>query len=295
MAEIDWRQMPALAALRAFAAAAAQGGFSAAARQLNVTPAAVAQQVRALEAELGVALVWRDGRGLRLTPEGEKLAASLSEGFATIQSGLAAARQGAGPRPLSVTLPPAFATQWLMPRLGRFWKAHPDVALSLLPDHRVLDLRAEGVELGIRYGDGHWPGVSAEFLTPAHYIVVAAPDLLTGTLAGRQLSPADMAALPWVRERDWPEQTQWLEAIGLDPKQLRFTEFPTEELALEAARQGFGLHVESATLIEADLNDGTLIKVHDFKSDALGYYIVSPTGLRRPAAQAFVQWLKAEV
>jgi LysR family transcriptional regulator, glycine cleavage system transcriptional activator len=292
MPEIDWRQMPALAALRAFEAAAAQGGFSAAARRLNVTPAAVAQQVRALETELGVALVWRDGRGLRLTPEGEKLAASLSEGFAAIQSGLAVARQGSGPRPLSVTLPPAFATQWLMPRLGRFWKAHPDVALSLMPDHRVLDLRAEGVELGIRYGDGHWPGVSAEFLTPAQYIVVAAPSLLQER---QQLNPADMAALPWVRERDWPEQTQWLEAIGLDPAQLRFTEFPTEELALEAARQGFGLHVESATLIDADLKDGTLIKVHDFKSDALGYYIVAPIGTRRPAAEAFVKWLKAEV
>jgi LysR family glycine cleavage system transcriptional activator len=120
MTELDWRQMPALAALRAFEATARTGGFSAAARQLNVTHAAVAQQVRALETRLAVALVWRDGRGLRLTPEGQRLAVALNAGFATIRDGVRALTDGATQKPLTVTLPPAFAAEWLMPRLARF-------------------------------------------------------------------------------------------------------------------------------------------------------------------------------
>jgi len=86
MSEIDWRRMPPLTALRAFATTAREGGFSAAARKLNVTHAAIAQQVRALEADLDVPLVWRDGKHLHLTPEGERFATALQDGFSMIQS-----------------------------------------------------------------------------------------------------------------------------------------------------------------------------------------------------------------
>ncbi|MDP1669159.1 LysR family transcriptional regulator [Phaeovulum sp.] len=292
MTEIDWHRMPALAALRAFEATARCGGFSAAARQLNVTHAAVAQQVRALEDELGVQLVWRDGRALRMTPEGEKLGLALNVGFAALQEGLAALSAEAGQKPLTVTLPPAFAAEWLMPRLARFWKRHPDISLSLLPDHRVLDLQNSGAAMGIRFGDGHWPGVRAEFLTPALQVVVGAPELLGGR---RTLTLAEMTALPWVRERDWPEQMDWLKSIGLRPDALRFTEFPNEELALSAVREGLGLHLESAALVEEDIASGRLVQICELSHESLGYYAVFPPGPVSAAAQAFVAWLKAEL
>ena len=92
MPDPDWRHLPSLSALRAFEATARLDGFSAAARALNVTPAAVAQQVRGLEADLGVALVIRQGRGLVLTPEGARLSAALAEGFSTIAGGIDALR-----------------------------------------------------------------------------------------------------------------------------------------------------------------------------------------------------------
>ena len=85
---IDWRNLPPLTALRAFAAVAELGGFSQAARALNVTHAAVAQQVRALESHLDTPLVSRDGRGMTLTEEGAALARSLTDGFATIATGI---------------------------------------------------------------------------------------------------------------------------------------------------------------------------------------------------------------
>lgn len=235
MSEIDWKRMPPLTALRAFAATARAGGFSAAARRLNVTHAAVQQQVRSLESDLGVALVWRDGRQLHLTPEGERFAVALGDGFSMIQTAVEALRAQHGERPLTVTLPPAFASEWLMPRLARFWKRHPEIALSLLPEPRTIDLREIGANLGIRFGIGKWPGVVSEFLTAAPQVVVAAPELLGGR---RKLSLREMSMLPWIREGDWPEQMQLLESIGLKPAALKFVDFPNEELALAAARVG---------------------------------------------------------
>lgn len=292
MGEIDWRRMPPLTALRAFEVTARTGGFSAAARALNVTHAAVAQQVRALEQELDLALVWRDGRALRLTGEGERLAAALNDGFTTIQTALAALVVQKGERPLTVTLPPAFAAEWLMPRLARFWKRHPEVPLALMPDHRVVDLRHEGAVLGIRFGDGRWKDVVSEFLTAAPQIVVGAPELLGGRT---KLSLREMSVLPWVREGDWPEQMQLLESIGLKPAALKFTDFPNEELALSAAREGIGLHLESEALVEDDLANGWLIKIHELRDESLGYYIVWPPGPLTRAARIFIEWLKSEV
>lgn len=283
--------MPPLTALRAFAATAREGGFSAAARKLNVTHAAVQQQVRALESELGVALVWRDGRHLHLTPEGERFATALADGFSMIQSAAEGLRAHGTEKPLAVTLPPAFASEWLMPRLARFWKRHPEIALSLLPEPRTVDLREIGANLGIRFGVGKWPGVVSEFLTAAPQVVVAAPELLGGR---KRLSLREMSVLPWVREGDWPEQMQLLESIGLIPAALRFVDFPNEELALSAAREGIGLHLETEALIEEDLKLGWLVKIHELSDESLGYYVVRPPGPVSAAAKTFIDWLKAE-
>jgi LysR family glycine cleavage system transcriptional activator len=284
--------MPPLAALRAFEATARTGGFSAAARQMNVTHAAVAQQVRALEAELGVQLLWRNGRAMQLTPEGEKLGAALNAGFSLMQDAVAALTHAAGQKPLTVTLPPAFAAEWLMPRLARFWKRHPDISLSLLPDHRVVDLQSAGAALGIRFGGGYWPGVQAEFLAQATQVVVGAPALLGGR---NTLSLGEMTALPWVRERDWPEQMDWLKSIGLEPDALHFIEFPNEELALSAVREGLGLHLESAALVEEDLLSERLVQICEIDHESLGYYAVFAPGQVSNAARAFVNWIKAEL
>ncbi|WP_415182839.1 LysR family transcriptional regulator [Phaeovulum sp.] len=292
MHDIDWRSMPALTALRSFEVTARMGGFSAAARVLNVTHAAVAQQVRALEERLDIALVWRDGRNLRLTGEGERLALALNDGFGAIETALTTMIRQNGERPLTVTLPPAFAAEWLMPRLSRFWKRHPNVPLSLLPDSRVVDLCREGATLGIRFGDGGWNDVVSEFLTAAPQIVVGAPRLLEGRT---QLSLREMSALPWVHEGTWPEQLQLLKSIGLNPDELKFTEFPNEELALSAAREGIGLHLESKALVEEDLINGWLVKVHELRDDTLGYYIVWSPGPVTKQAQIFIDWLKSEV
>lgn len=292
MIEPDWRHFPSLTGLRAFEAAARLDGFSAAARALNVTHAAVAQQVRALERELGESLIYRDGRALRLTEKGMAMSAELTAGFAAIQEAALAVRARAD-RPVAITLSPSFAANWLMPRLGQFWRAHPDVKVALHPDHRVTDLGREGFDLGIRFGRGKWPGVAAEFLTSARYVVVATPELLGGR--GR-LGPAELAEMPWVLEENWPEHRHWLVSqTGLDPDRLRLSEFATEELTLGAARQGLGLNVSSFALVEDDLRQGRLRIAFEGEADGPAYYIVTAPGALRPAARTFIRWLKAVV
>ncbi len=287
----DWLRFPSLTALRAFEATARLGGFSAAARVLNVTHAAVAQQVRGLERELGRELVYRDGRAVLLTAEGQKLAQALGEGFRTIEAALAELGAEAEGQPLRLSLSPAFASQWLMPRLAAFWSVHPEIALTLHPDQRVVDLRREGIDLAIRVGAGRWPGLEAEFLIPARLVVVAAPALLAGRA---RLSKAEMSAMPWVIEQDWPEP-DWLRGYGLDPDALHITQMPNEELALSAARLGYGLHVEAAALVEQDLRAGTLVAVDELTDDSWAYYLVTRPGPQRPELRQFIRWLKAQL
>lgn len=286
----EWRTIPPLSALRAFEATARLGGFSAAARGLNVTHAAVAQQVRALEAELGVALVYREGRALALTAAGARLAEGLSEGFGLVQRAVESVRAGRGEGPVRVTLTASFAAQWLMPRLRDFWARHPDVPLSLHPDPRVVDLRRDGMDLGIRYGQGNWPGVSARRLAAGRMVVVGAP-ALAGT---GPLTPADLSRPPWALASDWPEMDAWLTSQGLPPSELRVTWFPDEALAVAAARQGLGLTVEDIALAEEDIRTRRLVVALDRDESLPAYFVVTPQGPQRDAARVFLAWLSRQ-
>jgi LysR family glycine cleavage system transcriptional activator len=287
----DWRSIPSLTALRAFAATAELRSFSQAARVLNVTHAAVAQQVRALEDQLGRPLVQREGRGVSLTADGEQLAEALAEGFAAFQRGVEALRSGEADRPVRVTLTASFAAQWLMPRLRDFWDRHPDIGLSLHPDSRVVDLHRERMDLGIRYGNGDWPGVEATYLASARLVIAGAPSLIGDRAT---LTMTDMAEVDWILSRTWPEQDAYLRQLGLDPDRLNRTDISNEELAIAAARQGLGLVVESAALIEADVADGRLRIVHESREKLPAYFIVTLPGPKRAAARAFLKWLKAQ-
>ena len=284
--------LPSLTALRAFDLAARTGNFSTAARALNVTPAAVAQQVRGLERDLGLSLAFRHGRGLGLTAEGQVLAAALRDGMDGIAAAISQITTDLAASPLHITLTPAFASQWLMPRLGAFWKKHPTVPLSLHPSETLADLQRDRMDLAIRFGDGNWAGVQARLLFRAAHVVVAAPALLGGK---QTLTLAEMTKLPWVFEEDWPEQYAFLRRIGIDPALLSGPKLPTEELALQAARQGYGLHVEMPAMIGDDLASGRLVMVHDGDHSGLGYFLITRPGPEKPALRLFIHWLRSVV
>jgi LysR family glycine cleavage system transcriptional activator len=286
----DWRNIPSLTALRAFAATAELRSFSQAARVLNVTHAAVAQQVRALEDQLGRPLVQREGRGVSLTTDGEQLAEAVGEGFGAIQRGLEALRAGEADRPVRVSLTASFAAQWLMPRLKDFWHQYPDIGLSLHPDSKVVDLHRERMDLAIRYGNGDWPGVETTYLTSARLVIAGAPSLI----GDHDPTVPEMAEMDWVLARNWAEQDAYLRQLGLEPTTLSSTDISSEELALAAARQGLGLVVESVALIESDVTEGRLRIVHESREKLPAYFIVVLPGPTRAAARAFLKWLKSQ-
>ena len=286
---MDWKDIPSLASLRAFDALARHGSLSAAARELNVTHAAVSQHLRALESDFGEPLARREGQGMVLTEAGHELAAALSEGFARIAEGVARLRDRRVARPVVVALTPAFAETWLIPRIGAFWAAHPDIEVRLVPGVALTDLRRDGVDVAIRFGAGSWPGVQSEPLGLSRFALVAAP----GYAKARSL-----ADLPGLTGDDWffstasSEQRVWGKAIGADFDKVGAREMATNGLALSAVRAGLGLSIQAMALVEPYLATGQLVSLYEGDAEGLGYYIVTRNDPMSPGARKFLSWLR---
>lgn len=155
--------MPSLSALRAFAALSEAGSFTRAGEALNVSHAAISQQVRALEGHLGVSLILRDRRGT-LTPDGERLAQALHGAFAAIGRAVEEVTGGDATRPLQVSTTSAFAISWLMPRLSEFRLQHPEVELMVNPTATLVEVGPGGIDVAIRFGRGPWRGLESTLL-----------------------------------------------------------------------------------------------------------------------------------
>ncbi|MDR9485830.1 MULTISPECIES: LysR family transcriptional regulator [Sediminimonas] len=287
---MDWLDMPPLSALRAFAALAETGSTAAAGAQLNVSHAAISQQVKALETRLGVALVDRSGRALALTAEGGQLAEALSLGFGAIGRAVEALRDADEGRPLQVTTTPSFAAQWLMARLVDFRNRHPDVDVMINPTPQRVALEPGGIDIAVRHGLGHWPGLQAERLFTSPLVVVAAPSLV----GDRRIDgPADLLDLPWVQEYGTSEATDWLRKKGLATQRAGgLTQVPGN-LLLEGLRQGQGVSLTVLQWVQDDIAAGRLRLLFEEPEDT-AYYIVTRPGVLRPPARAFAAWLRRQ-
>jgi len=285
---MNWRDLPSLAALRAFEAAARTGSLTKAAAELNVTHAAIAQHVRTVEDVVGAPLLSRQGRGMALTDKGAQLAGPLTDGFTQIGTAVRSVAASAEDAALSVTVTPSFAENWLMPRLGGFWAQHPDIALSITPSMGLSDLRRDGFDAGIRYGRGDWAGVTSTFLASADYTVVAAPSLIGDRTAN---SLQDLADLPWLFETTHRETRLWALNNGLDTACCQDKELATLSMVLSATRGGAGISIQSRALIEHDLAQGTLCEILSAPQAGLGYYIVTRPGVQSPKLKTFLKWL----
>lgn len=277
--------MPSLSALRAFHATAERGSFVAAAQALNVTQAAIAQQVRGLEADLGVRLTERSGRSIRLTPEGARLAGALRDGFDRIALGVEAARGEDEARGLRVSATPGIAGKVLLPRLADFWNAHPNIAVTIVPDRRSVDLVAEGFDVAIRAIelDGPIPGTDADVLIQSEIIAVGAPALIAE-------GEGDPTRLPWLT-RD-PFEMGLLRKAGYDPDALQFRNVGPMSMEAAAARMGYGMMICPEVMVQADLASGELQKLALPKLGIMAYHVVTPRGVIRPTAATYVSWLK---
>jgi DNA-binding transcriptional LysR family regulator len=287
---MDWLKLPPLNSLRAFSAAAETGSYNLAADRLNVTHAAVSQQVKLLEKRLGVALVIRMGRGIQLTDEGVLLARELGIGFAALERGVERLSKNAADRPVQITMSPAFAVEWLMPRISEFQHKNPEITLLLNPTSEVVELRPGGIDVAIRYRDRRRPQRDVEPVLISDMIVIGAPSLL-----GDQnlRDPASLVDLPWLQELGTNEAADWFTYHGVVPDRALTVNHMPGNLIMDAVRRGDGITYTARAFFRDDLEAGKVVEL--FSEPLFGvYYVQTQQEHRRPAVKVFLDWLMSK-
>ena len=297
---MDRRRLPPLNALRAFETAARHMNFTRAAEELSVTPGAVSQQIQNLEDYVGAALFKRTAKGLLLTDAAQTALPALREAFDRLQEASELLTASVDGRRVTVSAAPSFAAKWLVPRLGRFESAHPEVDVWLSAGMELVDFNAGEVDLAIRYGSGHYAGLEVIRLMSETVIPVASPALLAGRPLDRLEDLAQHTLLhdgsPDADE-SCPDWTMWLAARGVrDVDGTRGPRFNQSSLVIEAAMNGRGVALAKRALAQADLDAGRLVTALDIATVVdFSYYVVHPKAKGRlPQVKAFVSWLKQE-
>ena len=284
---MDWRTLPSLSALRAFEAASRLASYSAAARELNVTHAAIAQHVRTVETHYGCTMMIRAGQSMQVTDVGAPLAKTLTEAFALIEDASARLTKAEATRPLRLSTTSSIAENWLIRRIGGFWAAHPDIAVEIIPSSDVVDLRRDNFDLAIRYGQGVWDGIDAQCMMSAGHVVVAASGTPVCCLA-------ELQTAHWITGIRWPESKHWLEAQGLNLEQARITSLGTDAMVKQAVTSGLGVAVMPAPVVREDIADGTLVKLFEEVDTAWAYHLVTHPDRQPPGLKPLKAWLMAQ-
>lgn len=297
------RRLPPLNSLRAFEAAARHLSFTKAAEELHVTPAAVSQQVKALEDYCSVPLFRRLTRALMLTDAGQAVLPALKESFDLLGdvTERLMAEQHAGV--LTVSVAPSFGSKWLVPRLERFRVAHPDFDVRIDASDGLANFVADGVDIAIRYGRGVYDNLRSECLITDVSFPVCSPKLLE---SGRPLErPEDLAQhtlihVQWKMEQEHAANWRmWLRAAGAEGVDFeRGPRFSEDSMAVQAAIEGHGVALGSIALVGHDLREGRLVRPFPSsvtEETSFSYFVVYPENKAgNPKVMAFRDWLMEE-
>ena len=287
-------RLPPMQALRAFEAAARAQSLTKAAQSLNLTHGAISHQIKALESGLGIRLIERAGRGIRLTDEGERFARRVRTALADLAAAVTELTTRANPRQLRVSVVPSFAARWLLPRIGRFVAAHRDIDLDIRANPANIDFANDDADAAIRYGFGDWPGLGVELLLEDRFFPVCGPRIASGRLPQR---PTDLARYPLLRSQDefWKP---WFEAAGLDwPEPERGPIFNDSGHLMQAAAEGQGIALARTSLLGNDLRNGVLVRLFDVEvpSPRKHYLVYPPRTANSPKLALFRKWLHEEI
>lgn len=285
-------RLPPLPWIRAFESAARQGSFLRAGKELSVSAAAVSRSIKELEQSIGVDLFVRHPCGVALTDAGRTYALALTPALRQIEAASTEVRAEAQRTSLRVNALPALAQRWLVPRLGGFSEAHPDITVTVCADPVRLDLRAGACDVALRYGGPDAVDCERIELFGDEIVPVVSPKLMT---SHRLRVPADLFRLTalydtyW--ESDWP---LWLEQLDLQPPmRWRGLYFTLYSMAVDAALAGYGALIGHTALIERELRDGTLIAPFGPRvpSPRRFYALAHASRVGKPAVRAFLDWL----
>jgi len=296
-------ELPPLAALRAFEAASRHESFVAAGNELHLSPGAIAHQVKQLEAWLDLNLFDRRARGVSLSEAGRRYAQSVGAILdALAESTRVLLRDARAAQVVTVSAMPSFVTCWLMPRLPRFIDAWPQVEVRVLAAVGISDLSRDMVDVAIRFGPGHYPGLKVSSLFGESYRAVASPMFLRRH--PQLLTPRDLLRVPLLHDEIEPrvplqiDWRRWLSACGVTiPVRLPGLWFSHTYLTLEAALAGQGVAIASEPMLGDKVQRGLLRVLFEGKSIE-GQYRYSllrlPQAESRPAVKAFCDWVLAE-
>jgi LysR family transcriptional regulator, glycine cleavage system transcriptional activator len=299
------RYLHQLKALQAFEASARCGSFVLAAKELNVTSAAVGQLVRSLEGTLGTSLFQRLEYGsnrLILTERGRLAFPALSEGLDRMAQALADLRSSSAQPSITVSVSQSFAARWLMPRIEKFTSEYPSVDIRLDITDRLVNIERGDADIAIRCGAGSWPGVSAHKLRSEEVFPVAAPSIVQRSR--RLETKPDISSLTLIhdaslpRESVFPSWKAWLEKAELDSAiAKKGIHINSSASAIQAAVNGQGVALVRALLAHDDLKAKRLVRLYPKIHWPIrwSYYVLHRSDLQgnTPAAD-FVSWLRTE-
>ena len=285
--------------LRAFEAVVRHSGFSAAAQELGVSQSAISQHVKTLEEWLGQELLVRGARRSRPTPEGEQLAQAISDGLGRISNVCSSLRdKRRSDRTIVISSLPGFAFNWLFSRLLHFDIAHPELSISIATDTGEHAYTGADSDIGIRYGRGDFPGLTAEHLMGEHLFPVCAPSLLPHLKTVADLAKQTLLVdenLPYGDAS--PNWNYWADKSGVTlPDALRTRQFGQANMVTQAAIEGLGVALGREPLVIDALNDGRLVRpFKEITQSQYSYWLVCRPEVRsQKRVQIFMDWIKME-
>ncbi len=295
-------KLQSLSGFHAFESAARHLSFTKAGEELHVTQAAVSQQIKQLENQLGFKLFKRMTRKIVLTTEGKRLAETVRQSLTNIADTIEDILEEEKGGTVTISTITSFAMKWLIPRMGRFREKHPDVQLNIHTDDKIVDLNEYNVDLAIRNGIGIYPNLDVTLMMREEVFPVCSPDLIKGK---KKLEIKDIYEyelledeVQWEIGVEFSDWNIWLNAVGIDDIDTHGgTSFSNSVMALQAAVDGHGIAMCRTSLAADDLTTGRLVKPFDVSVETPNaYYIVC---LKEKAGKTRIkkvkQWLLEEV
>lgn len=299
------RPFPGIRSLRTFEAAGRHLNFTRAAEEVGLTPAAVSHQIKELEDQLGLTLFTRTSRSIQLTPGGALLLEAAAESLDLLRRATVRARRlSRSAEQLRVSLTARFATHWLLPRLPAFRALHPGLKLSFDVSDELRDFAVDDIDLAIRFGSGHYPGLRAERLFDTLIVPVCCPSLLTEGPPLRE--PRDLLAhtLCFVdcetEGAPWPDWARWMTAAGVDDFDTsNCVAFDDTSHVVQAALEGGAVGLADRALVSRELEQGLLVQPFELGvpvAEDYAYNLVYPqASADDPRVVAFREWILEEM
>ncbi len=291
------RRIPPLNALRAFETVARAGTLTQAGEELLVTPTAVGRHIKNLEDILGVTLFEREGGLLILTAQGRQYARSLGRAFELIADATEVLIGNKSRTPVTLRAYTTFLVRWLIPQLPDFQRTHPHVELRLTAAFDAVDFARDSVDLGVRYGDGQWPGLHVTPLFSDEMVAVGNSAMRDrfASMSAEEAFASSSLLVHTLRLDDWPD---WFEVAGLG-EVIPSHRVPLDDMSLiyQGVLDGMGVGLSQRRYVQQDVADG---KMHLLSSAVLkrqrGFHLVClPETVRKPAVQAFIAWINARL